>query len=142
MLPARSEPANVVDRSPAIDVSAAPLMLVATGPDPASLTVPPTVADGSPRVKVGLVLQATIGGVASRLTDTDPVPGPPKPAEVAVHVWVNPAVSVVTEVGSQPTVETIADSGSTTDLVIPMSERYLPLVPRGPVTVGVTTGAV
>ena len=44
--------------------------------------------------------------------------------------------------GSQPVVETIGDSGSVTVQESATSERYQPLLPSVPVTVGVTTGAV
>ncbi len=81
-----------------------------------------------------------VGGVASRFTVTDPDPWPP--AEVAVQANAVPAESADSVDGSQPTREVIGDSVSVTVQLTETSERYQPLLPSVPVTVGATTGAV
>lgn len=80
------------------------------------------------------------GGVASRLIVTDAVAVPPP--RVAEQVSVVPLVSVVMLVASQPVVDEIADSLSTTVHVTEMSLTYQSALPGVPVTVGVMTGGV
>jgi hypothetical protein len=71
---------------------------------------------------------------------TDAVAVPPD--DVASHVNVVPAVSVVTEEGSQPLVDDTGESGSWTSQLTDASDTYQPLLPSVPLTVGVITGGV
>jgi hypothetical protein len=79
----------------------------------------------------GLTLPEIVGAVPSRLTlsEADDVP----PALVAVHVNVMPAglVSVVSATVSQPLIEIIGVSGSTTVKLMVGTVRYHPLDPSG-----------
>ena len=99
----------------------------------------PNVPTSASAKAVGEVI-AISGGVASRLMVTLPEALPP--ADVAAQVKEVPAVSAVSVTGSQPVVDWIVESGSTTFQEMVTSEVYQPLLPKVPVTTGVITGGV
>ncbi len=131
---------STVDCTPATDVGTNLLIEADGGPESESVTTALTVAIDWPSSKVGAVPHEMVGGVASRFTVTDPDPSPP--AEVAVQTNAVPPESADRVDGSQPTREVIGDSVSVTVQLTETSERYQPLLPSVPVTVGATTGAV
>ena len=140
MFPARSAAVTTAVCAPTLDVETNLLRDTEPGPESASSAVALTVAMDWPSSKVGGAPHVMVGGVASRFTVTDPAPVPP--TEVAVQSYVVPALSADSVDGSQPSLEVIADSWSVRDQATETSERYQPLFPSVPVTVGVTTGAV
>src|SRR2546426_4366281 len=83
---------------------------------------------------------AMLGRVASRLMVTEIEAGPP--ALVAAQVKVLPPVSEVTEVGSHPGDNEVADSGSVTLQLTRTSLVNQPLLPSVPRTSGAMTGGV
>jgi hypothetical protein len=82
----------------------------------------------------GLAVQASVGGVASRLIVTLAVVVPP--GDVAVQVKVAPGVSAVTIACSQP----LTDSARLTDQTIATFDVYQLFRPSVPVTVVVIVG--
>ena len=102
------------------------------------MTVAETRAPTWPSSKVGADEHVTVGRTESRLTtvEADVVP----PPDVAVHVNVTPAVSSVTDAGSQVVVT--ADSGSLTSHETDTSDVYQPFEPAVPLTTARTTGGV
>ena len=138
--PARSAAVSTAESVPAAAVETSLLMVTDGGPESESVTTALTVAIDWPSSKVGAAPQVMVGGVASRLTVTDPDPWPP--AEVAVQAYAVPAESTERVDGSQPVRAVIGDSLSVTAQLTETFERYQPLLPSVPFTVGVTTGAV
>jgi hypothetical protein len=106
----------------------------------AQLNVTVTSALYQPSAFAGARFASIDGRVASRATVTPTVVVPP--ALAAVHRNVADAVSVVTDVGSQPVCEAIAESGSETVQLTSTSPTYQSPEPRVPVTAAVTTGGV
>src|SRR5205823_1726506 len=82
----------------------------------------------------------TEGGVLSSLNVLLTTVSPP--SLVAEHVSFVPRVSAVRVTASQPLVEMITDSGSTTDQLTVTLVVYQPFAPSVPKTWGVTTGGV
>ena len=82
----------------------------------------------------------TEGGVLSSLNVLLTTVSPP--SLVAEHVSFVPRVSAVRVTASQPLVERITDSGSTTDQLTVTLVVYQPFAPSVPKTWGVTTGGV
>ena len=109
-------------------------------PEPVSVAVQLTMMLSLCHVDWSGTVQPIVGSEASRLmiTCAELVP----PALVAEQVNVIPAVSVVTELDSQPVVELTADSGSVTVHATPTLLVYQPLFPNMPVTLGVMSGGV
>src|SRR5919106_595741 len=140
MLPALSVAEQDTDLEP-------PTPLVSTSsheaeaiPERLSLAFGEAVALPFSRTGLGDTLGLSVGLVASRLivTDFEAVP----PALVASQVSVVPAVSALIVVESQPLVEEIADSLSTTVHETVTLLVYQSLLPRVPLTLGEMTGGV